>query len=244
VLLGAVRKSLGKDAAVELASQERKKCTAIIGYASNDDVKVTLLLMPLQRNEKSSRLGKPTAFGKAEERNRELRDELKAMTANMEMWKSKAMEAEKGGAKELEAKLAEAEERAKHNEEKACKWAAKAREAEKALEQKGEPVDDSRVKELEAELAKVKAELDEVWRENATLKATKTKETEKVEDTAAEVTLDTMRKWCEGKNLVATQKRPGCCIWVEGESKPYESELKELGFRWAGKSRKAWYLKN
>ena len=50
-----------------------------------------------------------------------------------------------------------------------------------------------------------------------------------------------MKAWCKGKGLVASQKAEGCCIWVEGESKPYADELKGKGFRFARK-RKSWYL--
>lgn len=61
------------------------------------------------------------------------------------------------------------------------------------------------------------------------------------EEAAIEVSLDYMRQWCaERGNMVATQKREGCCIWVEGETKPYQSELNALGFRW-GRARKGWY---
>ena len=58
---------------------------------------------------------------------------------------------------------------------------------------------------------------------------------------AIQISLETMQEWCASRgNVIATQKREGCCIWVEGETKPYKEELKELGFRW-GKARKAWY---
>ena len=64
----------------------------------------------------------------------------------------------------------------------------------------------------------------------------------KPEDAAAVVSLEYMKAWCsEREDVIATQKREGCCIWVEGVTKPYQAELKELGFRW-GKSRKAWYF--
>ena len=36
------------------------------------------------------------------------------------------------------------------------------------------------------------------------------------------------------------QKRPGCCIWVSGDTKPHRDELKSFGFRWSPK-RTAWY---
>lgn len=61
-------------------------------------------------------------------------------------------------------------------------------------------------------------------------------------DDAITVSLTYMKAWCaEREDVLATQKHEGCCIWVEGITKPYQAELKELGFRW-GKSRKAWYF--
>ncbi len=59
--------------------------------------------------------------------------------------------------------------------------------------------------------------------------------------TAIEVSLKTMEAWCKERNLLATQKREGCCIWVSGDSKPYAKQLKEMKFRWAPR-RKAWYF--
>ena len=112
---------------------------------------------------------------------------------------------------------------------------------------------EKRIAELEAELKKRNAELDEVWKENERLKAAKQaskapepkaepKPAPKSGEVApAEISLAAMEKWCEGKGLIASQKREGCCIWVEGESKPYADELKEMGFRFA-KKRKSWYL--
>lgn len=105
-----------------------------------------------------------------------------------------------------------------------------------------------RIEELEAELAKRNAELEEVWKENETLKRAPKPEPKAEEpkpepkaDMPTAVTLETMQAWCEGKGLLATQKRAGTCIWVEGDSKPYADELKELGFRFA-KKRKSWYF--
>lgn len=61
-------------------------------------------------------------------------------------------------------------------------------------------------------------------------------------EAAAEVSLETMRKWCKKRpNTVATQVRDDCPIWIEGETKPYQAELEELGFRWAPR-RKGWYF--
>lgn len=56
----------------------------------------------------------------------------------------------------------------------------------------------------------------------------------------AEVSLESMTEWARERGLVASQKNPTACIWVEGESKPYADELKQLGFRFA-KKRKSWY---
>lgn len=44
------------------------------------------------------------------------------------------------------------------------------------------------------------------------------------------------------QNIAVTQKRPGCCIWVSGDTKPHRETLKEYGFRWAPK-KSAWYWK-
>lgn len=108
---------------------------------------------------------------------------------------------------------------------------------------------ENRIKELEEQLKATRAELDAVWKENEHLKRSKPEpkaepkaETPKPKvDVPTTVTLETMQEWCEGKGLIATQKREGTCIWVEGASKPYADELKELGFRFA-KKRKSWYL--
>ncbi|MBQ9003779.1 MAG: hypothetical protein IJ087_18190, partial [Eggerthellaceae bacterium] len=43
-------------------------------------------------------------------------------------------------------------------------------------------------------------------------------------------------------NVAVTQKRPGCCIWVSGDTKPHRETLKDFGFRWSPK-RSAWYWK-
>lgn len=114
--------------------------------------------------------------------------------------------------------------------------------------------ENKRIEELEAALAELKAELkarndelEQVWKENESLKRKPEPKPEpepevKAEhETVAEVSLSAMQEWCEGKGLIATQKREGACIWVEGDSKPYADELKELGFRFA-KKRKSWYF--
>jgi len=108
---------------------------------------------------------------------------------------------------------------------------------------------ENRIKELEEQLKATRAELDAVWKENEHLKRSKPepKAEPKAEtpepkaDMPTAITLETMQAWAGERNLIATQKRPGTCIWVEGESKPYADELKELGFRFA-KKRKSWYL--
>jgi len=108
----------------------------------------------------------------------------------------------------------------------------------------------ARIEELEAQLKARNEELEAVWKENESLKRSKPEpkaeapkpEPAKAEhETVAEVSLSAMQEWCEGKGLIATQKREGACIWVEGDSKPYADELKELGFRFA-KKRKSWYF--
>ena len=114
---------------------------------------------------------------------------------------------------------------------------------------------EKRIAELESELKATRAELEEVWKENATLKAkapekpqepTKSAEKpqpepDKGEATAAVVSLETMQAWAKERGLVATQKHEGSCIWVEGDSREYADELKGLGFRFA-KKRKSWYF--
>ena len=115
---------------------------------------------------------------------------------------------------------------------------------QEATEKKEENVD-KRIEELEAKLKAMSEELEQVWKENAKLKA-KTKpatekETEVATEHATEVSLKAMQEWCEGKGLVATQKHEKTCIWVEGESTPYKDELVEMGFRFA-KKRKSWYF--
>ena len=109
----------------------------------------------------------------------------------------------------------------------------------KEVEQKGNEMD-KRIAELEAQLKAARSELETVWKENEQLKA-KPKEAEPKAEAAATVSLESLKAWCEGKGLIASQKREGCCIWVEGESKPYADELKEMGLRFA-KKRKSWYL--
>ena len=72
-------------------------------------------------------------------------------------------------------------------------------------------------------------------------KAEEPKAEAKAEDVAIAMSLEFMQEWCKRGNMVATQKREGCCIWVEGETKPFQDELSGLGFRWAPR-RKGWYI--
>lgn len=138
--------------------------------------------------------------------------------------------------------------------------------AERGEEEGERDMEGKRIEELEAELKQMREELEQVWKENETLKAAQkpqeaaaapkqvkrapkprkapcapTAAAEAVERASVEVTLKFMEQWAAERGLLATQKREGCCIWVEGESRPYAAELKELGFKFTGK-RKSWYL--
>lgn len=89
---------------------------------------------------------------------------------------------------------------------------------------------------------KPKAEKPKAPAKSAKPKAPKPHAKPKQVEAAAEVSLETMRKWCKKRpNTVATQVRDDCPIWIEGETKTYQAELKELGFRWAPR-RKGWYF--
>ena len=61
--------------------------------------------------------------------------------------------------------------------------------------------------------------------------------------TAAAVTVETMREWCEDKEGLRVEQAAGGDnpeknpIWVCGPSKPYKEELMGMGFRW-GRSKK------
>lgn len=172
---------------------------------------------------------------------------LEALAKAEEGLKAKAGKQMAAKAKSKAKSKAEAEVDVKVHPEKggvqAIEMAPKKEERMKELE--------NELKELRAELKATRKELDDVWKENASLKARKPERKEvppapkapkgKVKDAAAVVSLKAMQEWCEGKGLVATQKAEGCCIWVEGDSKPYADELKERGFRFA-KKRKSWYF--
>lgn len=97
---------------------------------------------------------------------------------------------------------------------------------------------EERVAELEKKLAAAEARA-KSWEEMA--EKYHAASPEPPAEQASTVSLDAMQKWCsEHGNMVATQKREGCCIWVEGDTKPHQKELAEMGFRW-GRSRKGWY---
>lgn len=53
------------------------------------------------------------------------------------------------------------------------------------------------------------------------------------------MTLDEIRARLDGE-IAVTQKRPGCCIWVAGETKRNAAMLKQMGFRFSRK-KKAWW---
>ena len=115
---------------------------------------------------------------------------------------------------------------------------------------KEEPMD-KKIEELEAKLRAAEAAA-KMWKDKAEeYYAAKdaapaapepVTEPEPEPEQAVAVSLEFMRAWCgERSDVIATQKREGCCIWVEGSTKPYADELAELGFRWS-RGRKAWYM--
>lgn len=101
-----------------------------------------------------------------------------------------------------------------------------------------------RIEELEAELKATRKELDEVWKENANLKAKPQAPKAKQEDAAAVVSLESMTEWCEGKGLKAKQTNERSSIWILGPSKPYKDELIDMGARWGTSKKygKGWYI--
>jgi len=247
-ILKAMETALGAGAQVEMVTQEDatpEKPKAAMLYAEGETVRIRGLVMPLRYTRDSSFLAKARPVGKFEERNKELRKEVDVLKANVDMWKAKALEADKDGdGEKVKALEAERDELMRERDKFVEKYRA---EKAKRVEEKGDGKLEERVKELEAQLKAARKELDEVWKENAALKAKPRAQVppapeppKSTEDTAAAVSLETIRAWCEGKGLVASQKGEGCCIWVEGESKPYADELKGMGFRFA-KKRRSWY---
>ena len=250
VLMGVVKKALGKGEQVVFSTQEGKPNRPVVGYAGGDGVEVTLLVMPVRMDD-HHKLGNPRPVGKDEKAVAELVKERDELKANADMWKTSSLAAQDkvaalknevaelkkgGGSDEVEKLKAELK-----------KWQERARqEKAKRVEEKGDDV-----KKLSEELKKVRAELDAVWKENAALKA-KPKHPEQPavppapkaepsEDAAAVVSLETMQAWCKERSLLASQKNDAACIWVEGESKPYAEELNGMGFKFSRK-RKSWYF--
>lgn len=61
-------------------------------------------------------------------------------------------------------------------------------------------------------------------------------------DIAAEVSIDTLREFAEGKNLAVTQKNERSLVWVRGDTEPHKEQLKEMGLRYSRK-KEGWWLK-
>ena len=249
VLMGVVRKSLGKDEGVAFSTEEGKSNRPIVGYAENDGIEVTVLVMP-QKMDDHPKFAKEAPRGRDERAVSKVRKELEIANSNLKMWKEKALKLENEG----DAKLSEELEEAKAERDKL----AEELKAEKAKrnEKKGVGKLEDKVKELEAELSKAKAELEDVWKENEMLKRS-TQQTEAPEpeskaepapksDEAAtfEVSLETMQAWCEGKGLKAKQMNERSSIWVLGPSLPYKDELETMGARWGTSKKfgKGWYI--
>lgn len=101
-----------------------------------------------------------------------------------------------------------------------------------------------RIEELMAELERMKAEAAEPEQPKA--KRSTKKAAESKADVAEEVSmsalLERMRKWCaDRKDVVAIRKNDRLVtpVRIEGDTRPYKDELKELGFRYARKG--FWY---
>lgn len=54
--------------------------------------------------------------------------------------------------------------------------------------------------------------------------------------------LDDIRRNLEGE-VAVVQKRPGCCIWVSGETRSNAAALKRMGFRFS-RRKAAWWRKD
>lgn len=104
-----------------------------------------------------------------------------------------------------------------------------------------------RIEELMAELERMKAEAAKAAEpEQPKAKRSTKKAAESKADMAEEVSmsalLERMRKWCaDRKDVVAIRKNDRLVtpVRIEGATKPYKDELKELGFRYARKG--FWY---
>lgn len=245
-LMGAANIAFGKKKRVdvEFATMEDTKTKPLFGFASEDGVKMTMVLMPIHE-PRHSRLAEPLP---KQEDAKKLREELKAAQANAEMWKTKALKLEGDLAEKVEQA---AEDKAGADVEVAAAKVAdgitevviapKRKKAEKKEEQvkQEKPTKKPAKKETTKKVAKAKKE------PAAKKQEKKPEQTEKVAEVATEVSLATMQKWCEGKGLKAKQKREGCPVWILGPSKPYKEELKSMGFTW-GQSKdfgKGWYVR-
>lgn len=104
-----------------------------------------------------------------------------------------------------------------------------------------------RIEELMAELERMKAEAAKAAEpERQKARRSTKKAAESKADVAEEVSmsalLERMRKWCaDRKDVVAIRKNDRLVtpVRIEGATKPYKDELKELGFRYARKG--FWY---
>lgn len=61
-------------------------------------------------------------------------------------------------------------------------------------------------------------------------------------DVAAEVSIETLREFADGKNLAVTQKNERSLVWVRGDTEPHKEQLKEMGLRYSRK-KEGWWLK-
>lgn len=61
-------------------------------------------------------------------------------------------------------------------------------------------------------------------------------------DVAAEVSIEALREFADGKNLAVTQKNERSLIWVMGDTKAYKEQLKSMGLRYSRK-KEGWWLK-
>ena len=172
VLMGVVKKALGKGEGVVFSVQEGKPNRPVVGYAGDGSVEVTLLIMP-QKLDEHHKFGNPAPIGNDAKAVKGLRDELKAAQANEKLWKEmyQKLEAKQGEVVDKggdAVKLAEELEKVKAERDK---FAEKFRaEKAKRVEQKGDGKLKDRVKELEAELKAARKELEDVWKENERLK--------------------------------------------------------------------------
>ena len=97
---------------------------------------------------------------------------------------------------------------------------------------KADPLADAlkRIEELTREVESLKAEKSAPVQEQATA-------------TSLDCILKEMQKWCEGKPNVSAYRKnsqPSTPVRIAGETRPYQKELTEKGFRWSPKG--FWYM--